>query len=393
LSASAIDIAREGLKYGYTDHAAVSIANGESISQFRTRLMIAGAAMPTAIGMSRSELARYSLSLGIAAAADKHLAIAGRGLEGEIHQELLKRQAQPLNPHTLLVPIDVIQHHAKAFQTRADIVGTTTAGGYMVETENLGFVGLALPRSVVGLLGVQKLEGLVGNVDVPVFKAAGTFTDMATETTQAATASQTFGQVALTPRTEGVYYEVSRLLLRQTDPSTQAFLAKGMLAAFAARLELLLLQGSGIAGQPQGLISAATGSVSGSSLALAGVLSFQTALGDRLNGNGAFLTTQAVAAVLAARQKGTSTSSYLWEGPIFAGALNGVPAFTTSNIPTGKMIFGAWDYALMASWGDLKIEVNPFANFQAGTVGMRILHDVDVAALDPAAFAVAASVT
>jgi HK97 family phage major capsid protein len=182
--------------------------------------------------------------------------------------------------------------------------------------------------------------------------------------------------------------------MRQTSPSAQVFLTNQMLAAFAAWLELLLLQGSGTSGQPTELIAAATGGVSGGSIALAGILSLQTALGDRLDGTGAYhLTTQAVAAVLAARQKASNTSSFLWEGSIYGGILGGCPAFTTSNIPTGKLIFGAWDFALMVSWGDLKIEVNPYANFQAGIVGMRILHDIDVATLDPAAFAVAASVT
>jgi HK97 family phage major capsid protein len=387
LNESATDIAREGLKRGTTDHAALSIANGESISQFRTRLMRAGAAQSTTIGMSRSEIARYSLGAVVAGAHDGH----ARGLEIELHTELLKRQTAPLGPHTVLVPFDVIRHYATA--TRADVVATSSAGGYLVETENLGFVGLALPRSVIGLLGIQRLEGLVGNVNVPVIKAAGSQTDLGTETTQATNVNQSFGQVALTPKSEGTYFETSRLLLRQTSPSAQAFLVNQMLAAFAARLEFLLLQGAGSAGQPLGLIGAATGSVSGTSLALAGVLSLQTALGDRLNGNGAFLTTQAVAALLAARQKATGTSSFLWEGGMYSGLLNGVPAFTTSNIPTAKILFGSWDFALMASWGDLRIEVNPYANFQSGAVGMRILHDIDIAALDPAAFAVAASVT
>lgn len=390
MNESATDIAREGLKRGCTDHAAMSIANGESISQFRTRLMLAGAAQPTAIGMSRGEIARYRVGTLITEAQDGHLNIPGRrSLEGEIHAELLKRQTTKPNPHEGLVPLDVIRHYA----TRADVVATSSAGGYLVETENLGFVGLALPRKVIGLLPIQRLEGLVGNVNVPVMKAAGSQTDLGTETTQATNVNQTFGQVALTPHMEGTYFETSRLLLRQTSPSAQAFLVNQMLAAFAARLEFLLLQGAGSAGQPLGLISAATGSVSGTSLALAGVLSLQTALGDRLNGSGAFLTTQAVAAVLAARQKATGTSSFLWEGGMYSGLMNGVPAFTTSNIPTAKILFGSWDFALMASWGDLKIEVNPYAGFQAGVVGMRILHDIDIAALDPAAFAVAASVT
>lgn len=384
-----LEIARLALRNGYTDQAAISIAAGESISQFRNRLVLAGAAVSPELGMSRSEIAQYSFGRAINGAREARDGRIG-GLEGVVSDELGKRFNIPAAAHRLHIPIDVVRHYA---QTRADVVGTLGAGGYLVETQNLGFVGLSLPRMIFSQLGVQTLEGLVGNVNVPTMKTSGGQTDLPSETTQAGEHDQTFGQVSLTPKTEGAYTELSRLLLKQTSPAAQAFISNQILAAFAARLEFLGLQGSGVAGQPLGLLSAATGTVTGTSLALAGVLGFQTQIGDRLDATGGYVTTQAVAALLAARQKASGTSSFLWEGSIFQGVMAGFPSLSTSNMPSAKILFGAWSHALFASWGTLSIEVNPFSNFQAGIVGMRILHDIDFVALDPAAFAVATGVT
>ncbi len=339
---------------------------------------------------TRSEILRYSLPRAISAAQNWNGG-ALAGFEGEIDEDLRKRFGAVESAHTVYVPLDVIRHYA--LQIRADVTGSLSAGGYLVQTNNVGFVGLALPRSIFGTLGVQVLEGLVGNVNVPVMKTAGAQTDISTETTQANTVTPTYGQASLTPKMEGAYFEASRVLLLQTSPSVQAFLVAQLLAAFAARLEFLALQGSGSAGQPQGLLGAATGSVSGTALALAGVLAFQTQLADRLGPSGAYVTTQAIAALLAARQKATATSSFLWEGSAREGRMGGFPALSTSNMPSGKMLFGAWQYALFAGWGTVALEVNPFANFQQNLVGMRILHPIDIAALDPSAFSVATAVS
>jgi HK97 family phage major capsid protein len=387
-------IAQLAARNGHTDHAVASIAAGETISQFRNRLMIAGAAQPLELGMSRREIGMYNIGRALSTAMDGSAPLSNQSFEAEIHSQLVRQFDRKPAPHEILLPLDVIRHYASMnLKTRADIAATPSLGGFLVETENLGFVGLSLPRSVLGLLGVQRLEGLIGNVNIPVAKTAGAQSDLPTETTQTTEVDQTFGQIAISPHTAAVYTEFSRLLMRQTSPSVQAFLVGQILAAFAARLEFLLLQGKGSGAQPAGIPNiAGVGSIIGTSLALSGVLGLQTAISDRLDASGAYLTTQATAALLAARQKANGTSSFLWEGGIYSGVMGGCPAFTTSNMPAGKLLFGSWDYALLASWGTLSIQTNPFANFQAGIIGMRILHDIDIAALDPSAFA-AATVT
>jgi hypothetical protein len=50
------------------------------------------------------------------------------------------------------------------------------------------------------------------------------------------------------------------------------------------------------------------------------------------------------------------------------------------------MIFGDWDQLLIAEWGVLELEVNPYANFQAGIIGVRSFMTCDVGLRYPGAF-------
>jgi hypothetical protein len=48
---------------------------------------------------------------------------------------------------------------------------------------------------------------------------------------------------------------------------------------------------------------------------------------------------------------------------------------------------------LVGEWGVLELEVNPFANFQAGIVGVRAIASIDIAVRYPTAFSAASSIT
>jgi HK97 family phage major capsid protein len=390
-----MEIADLALRNGCTEIGMKSVLAGESIAQFRSRLVAAGAAKPVELGMSRSEIAQYNLGAAIENATRARGGMPS-GFEGVIHGELAKRYGER-GPHRLLIPIDVIRHHVRqSLATRADIVGTTSAGGYLVETQNMGFVELALAQQIFGLFGVPTLEGLVGNVNVPTLKSVGTTTDLASETTQAANNGQTFGQIALTPRTEATYFEVSRLLLRQTAPSTQTFLVNALLAAFRAHLEYLAIRGSGSAGQPTGILNApGTNAVNlgGSPMDRLNLLSMQTATGDRLGPSGGYVMTRSVADTLAQRLESGVSSFTLWRGNLYQGIVGGFPAVSTSNMPSATIVFGNWANSVFAAWGTLELEVNPVVNFQAGIVGMRIIHALDFALTDPSAFTIATSFT
>ena len=66
---------------------------------------------------------------------------------------------------------------------------------------------------------------------------------------------------------------------------------------------------------------------------------------------------------------------------------------SSNAVPSASMVYADWAQLLVASWGTLVVEINPFANFQAAIIGARAMHSLDVALLRRAAFSVATSIT
>jgi hypothetical protein len=137
------------------------------------------------------------------------------------------------------------------------------------------------------------------------------------------------------------------------------------------------------------------GSVVGTSIAYAGIIEFQTDVfaGNALNGRCGYIATGVVAGLLKQRVKFSSTASQIWEGRLDDGSVDGYRAMASNQVPTGDLIFGDWSQLIVAEWGVLEVEVNPFADFKAGIVGVRAIASIDIGIRYPVAFSVATSVT
>jgi hypothetical protein len=156
------------------------------------------------------------------------------------------------------------------------------------------------------------------------------------------------------------------------------------------------LDGTGSGGQPTGIsATSGIGSVSGTALAAAGVLEFQS---DVASANvtpmrPGYVTTPPVAALLMVRPELPSTgTTRLWTGNLWDGALFGMPAMSSNQLTAASMIFGDWQEVVVGEWGVLEVEVNPFAGFQAGIIGVRAIYSMDVGVRRPFAFSRATSI-
>lgn len=169
-------------------------------------------------------------------------------------------------------------------------------------------------------------------------------------------------------------------------------------AVVASALDLAGINGSGANGQPLGILqTSGIGTFSGTTLALAALSEAQQ---DILEANAllnpltlGYATTPAVAKLLKNRQRFTSTDSPLWAGPLHDGEIEGVRSTSSKQIPTDTMLYGDWSQLLVPEWGALAVELNPYANFQAGIIGVRALSSCDVVLRHAASFTVATSIT
>lgn len=352
------------------------------------------------IGLTNKEVKRFSLMRAISAAVDKDWTNAQ--FELECSREVASRLGRAPDPNKFLVPFEVmndprISAAAARAQAQRDLTaGTAGDGGYLVATDNVGFIEMLRNRSVAFRMGVRRLSGLQGNVSVPRQSAAATAYWLSTEATQITESQQTFVQMNLTPKTVGAYTEISRQLLLQSSPDAEGIVTADLAAVTALAADLAVLNGSGAAGQPEGILNTSgIGSVVGTSIDYAKVLEFQTdvAASNVMPAAGGYVTTAPIAALLMQRVKFTGTASPLWDGNIWNGNMAGFQSMTSNQMPAATAIFGDWQEAVVGEWGVLEVEVNPYANFQAGIIGVRAMYSMDVGIRRPFAFSAASSIT
>lgn len=347
------------------------------------------------LGLTAKETDQYSLFKALRAVVDKNW--GGAGFELDCSRAIAQKLGKVPDPHKFYIPFEV-QGRAMPMLAKRDLtVASGSGGGYLTGTQNMSFIELMRNRSVLYRMGARRLSGLVGNVTVPKQSAAGTAVWLTNEASTATESAQTFGQMALSPKNVGAYTEISRQLLLQSSPDAEGIVVDDLSRVVALAIDVGGLRGSGASGEPQGIVgTSGVGSVTGTSLAAAGVLEFQSdvAAGNLLSETCGYVTTPAVAALLMARPELPSTgTTRLWQGNMLEGSMFGHRAMSSNQMSSATMLFGDWSQVVIAEWGVLEVEVNPYANFQAGIVGVRVLASVDVGLRYPAAFSYASSIT
>lgn len=346
------------------------------------------------LGLSAKETQRYSMFNAIRACADQNWSKAG--FELECSREIAQRLQKLPDPKKFFVPFEVQGRQINVPQKRDLTAASGSGGGYLVATENMSFIEILRNRSVAYRMGARRLSGLVGNVTVPKQSGAATAYWLSSESTQITEGNQTFGQMALSPKTVGAYTEISRQLLLQSSPDAEGIVTADLGAVSALAVDVGVLRGSGSSGEPTGIVNTSgIGAVTGTSLGYAGVLEFQT---DVAGANvtpvaGGYVTTPAVAALMMARARFSNTDTPLWNGNIWDGSMAGFQAMSSNQMSSATMLFGDWSQVVVGEWGVLEVEVNPYANFQAGIIGIRAMVTMDCGLRYAGAFSLASSIT
>ena len=346
--------------------------------------------MAMRLDLTGKEKRSYSILRGIQAAASNDWSRAGQELECSraLHA---KNVVDVSAPGRFAIPLDVLEEPIQG--ARRDLtVGAAAAGGYLVATDNLSFIELLRARSFVFNAGAQRLSDMVGNVTIPRQTASVSTYWLSNESASLTESQPTFGQLALTPKTVGAYTEYSRQLTIQSSPDAEGLVRKDLATAAAMAIDQGVISGNGANGQPTGLLNTSgVGSVAGGTIGYAGILEFQgdVAGSNALSGGSIYVTTPAVAILLKQRQRFATTDSPLWDGNVYEGTVEGFRALSTNLIPASTMIFGDFSQIIVAEWGALVVEVNPFTNFAAGIIGARVMYTVDVGVRYPGAFSIA----
>jgi HK97 family phage major capsid protein len=310
--------------------------------------------------------------------------VENRSLTGALAEFNQEQKRQGIQARGVLIPQSLFEK--RAAQT------TTTAAGIVPEDFRADqFVGLLRNSMLVRTLGARVLPNLRGDVVIP--RQASTSTaqwlaegDALTDT------GMTFDNITLKPRHVGAITELSRQLLQQSNPAIEALVRDDFVNVVSLAIDKALIHGDGIK-QPEGLLTAATGTGTLSTLNWATVLEVLESLALQNVNPNAWLTHPAVATKLRAALKTAGLPGYLLEGGLMAG----LPVAVTNQLAekagapaTGRIIVGDFSEMVVGTWGAVDILTNQFAEgpYSRGAIQVRILTTCDMVPRRENAFAV-----
>jgi HK97 family phage major capsid protein len=170
------------------------------------------------------------------------------------------------DPQGFFVPVDYMRRslaslHPKAardIEARALNTSTVVSGGGTVQTDVITseFIDVLRNRMVLAQAGARILSDLQGNLSIPGASASTGMT-WVNEGANVAVGDPTMIQVQMSPKSGGVYTELTRRLLAQSSLDVEAFVRQEQGASIALGLDGAGLHGSGIAPEPRGVANTA----------------------------------------------------------------------------------------------------------------------------------------
>jgi HK97 family phage major capsid protein len=380
------------------------IVEGKGIEDLRTILLErAGAIKPVEtaeLGMTQKEVKKYSFVKAIHALANPMDAQAQKNAGYELELSSTAREKGFGNPKAnFVVPYDVLKG-----QKRDLVVGTNTAGGHTVQTDLLAdsFIDLLRNKLILSELGTTLLMGLQGNVAIPKLTGSATAYWVA-EGSDVTASQQTFGQVALTPKTIGAITGYSRRMLLQSSLDIETFVMNDLAQRVANGIEANVFSTTaGDSTTPEGLLHKSIGSVAGgtngSAVAWSHIVGLESAvaIANADVGNLAYVTNPSQRGKMKQASKVSGQNGFIWadgDTPV-----NGYKAAVTNNVPStltkgtatsicSAVIFGNWADLLIGMWGGLSLMVDPYTDSASGNVRIVVMQDVDIAVRNNGSFA------
>lgn len=284
--------------------------------------------------------------------------------------------------------------------TAGGIAGVGGTGKNTVATNLLAgsFIEALRDALVLTGAGMQTLSGLTGDIAIPKGGKVNAAW-ITNENGDASKTNPTFGQATATPHHVGAYTDITRKLLLQSSIDVQGFVVRELVYAIAYALENAGFNGTGANGEPTGLASQITQTVSFAAGAptLAKVLEMVTKI-DEANGNlgpQCFVGRPSVWGLLGGTLDWTAVSGEGGVGGVTSGkylldtATNTVQGyrFVKSNIaPAKQLLFGDFSQLMLCLWSGTDVMVDQYSQCTKGALRVVALQDADFIVRQPAAF-------
>ena len=345
------------------------------------------------LALNPKEAASYSLGRALQSAIDGTACF-----ERDVHETLEASLGRPPRALGIYAPT-CLRPQASGADTK-----TSGAGGFLVRETIL---------DLVDALRSQMRLAQLGATLIPNLKFAATFGAVDTTTSTSwvgenpgsdvPESSMTFRAVTASPKTVQSTIQISRQLLGQTadNPALEQRIRMDLMAGIAHEFDRAALCGSGVNGQPIGLLqTAGIGSVvigpNGGVPTYATVCDLEAAVSNANAPDAiAWLTSPNVRRLLRKTYQNGGGSAPVWADE----RLLGHPAVVSTNVPQNlsrgssigtlsAIVCGAWPELYLCDWGAVELTVDKFSKIRQGMVEISSFLMVDSAVPRPASFAV-----
>ena len=379
-----------GKMHNMSDEADDFIANGNSLEQFRGYVLknIKNSEpldLPSTIGKAPAFNRGYSEEYSLANAIKGCLDPKQRGFEFEVSQDLQRNQ-ELKNEHGVIVPTDAV------LGQRTMTVGNL-AGNVSDISDSAKLIPFVQRTGVYSSIGLTEFSGMSSDVKIPRGTSVATASFLSLDgTTDITEGTPTMDSVSMSPTSLACFTEVSHKLVLQSSVDMENYLRTLMSESIANKLDQAVIHGSGASNQPTGMLNASGINVETyvSAIAysdLANALSKLATDSIPLNGLSWVVHPDEYAS-LQVKDKGTDTGQFLLETGNNAADINqvgtmlGYPVYVSDHVPTGEVLLARGQHSALGFFGGLELDVNPYQDFQKGSIGIRAIQDFDFQVLN-----------
>ena len=381
------EIIELGARHQKQDLAKEAIRDGKDLSSFRGELLHHIENQPlesNEIGLTEKEARNFSI-----VTMAKHR--AGMNVDARFEIEASEAYAKKLGrtPKGFFVPEDVTNDWGKR------TMNTANSAGFVYNDKQYGnLIDALTPYSTVLQASPTVLANNTGNITIPRVSALST-SAWVTEGVAVGASDPTIDTVTLSEKTNGAYTDLTRTLLQNTDGfSVENMVRDNLLRAMGVTWDQASVSGTGAGGQPTGIEN--TAGVNATAFGVAGAPTFAEyiAMQTAIFADNATLDTNSVRYIttpaLYGAGKALATNGAGSPVAIRDDFLDGIQVLISSQVTANTVILGDFSEFIVATWGGLDIQSDPYALSTSGGLRLVALSSVDYAVKHPVSFCVSA---
>ena len=215
-------------------------------------------------------------------------------------------------------------------------------------------------ETVMAKAGAKVITNAKGDIKWPIMSKSSC--SWLNELEEAASGDPTFNSVTLTPKRLSCVIEVSKQMLAQDSIGVEEALMADIRKAFEDKVEASILGTfSGDTKQPAGIFSDSATTLTD----WASVCDFEAALEENnVNGEKCYIVSPKAKAVLRSMDKGGKHTELVFQN----GEVDGTKVYTSSNVPTKKLVYGNFNNFVIVQWSGYEIIVDNFSSAAKGAV-------------------------